>query len=73
MLRKAAGQLAAPRAAELCALAEQRYLGQTGALLYDEKVKLAMHLDERVCVPRDVGAPVAAAIASLLDVELAYY
>ena len=46
MLHAAARQLDAPRAAELRALAEQRYLGQTGALLYDEKVKLAMHLDD---------------------------
>ena len=46
VLRAAARQLTAPRAAELRALAEQPYLGQTGALLYDEKVKLAMHLDD---------------------------
>lgn len=46
VLRAAAKQLGAPRAAELCALADQRYLSQTGALLYDEKAKLAMHLDD---------------------------
>ena len=46
VLRAAARRLDTPRAAELRDLAEQRYLGQTGALLYDQKVKLAMHLDD---------------------------
>ena len=49
VLHAAAARLAASdtaRAAELRTLAEQDYKSQTGALLYDADVKLAMHLDD---------------------------